>query len=164
MQALAWSNDRIFEWIKNQGIRSGIAIVLVEIVVDWAKFTFVTKFNRLEGQIFSTFKTVLCADLVFFRVRPDINPKNSGDTNHMFQFLDSTHAVTKKIGFVSLPLCCTVMHCMVQSIKGTQNSLHYLAIKLLFIWIFCFLGKILLSIVLFGHSAKRITAKSNKVD
>jgi hypothetical protein len=162
VQALSWSNtDQLSQWIKNQGFKSGLAILLVELVVDWFKFSFVTKFNRFEGKIFSVFKTNLCNDLLRFRSRSSENEKNSEmSSNRIFHYLDSTHIVSKRLGFVSLPLCCTFMHSMIQSIKGIKDPFYYLAIKIIFIWILSFLGKVLLSITLFGHSAKVIIKKT----
>ncbi|KAG6616230.1 uncharacterized protein IUM83_03557 [Phytophthora cinnamomi] len=74
----------------------GTAMVWVaEMVIDWLKHAFITKFNQLPPTMYSKFITILCRDLTGWK---------SEDT-----ILDHTHHVSKRLGLMSLPLACVVL-------------------------------------------------------
>ncbi|KAE8993031.1 hypothetical protein PR003_g20735 [Phytophthora rubi] len=74
----------------------GTAMVWVaEMLIDWLKHAFITKFNQLPPTMYSKFITILCRDLTGWK---------SEDT-----ILDHTHHVSKRLGLMSLPLACVVL-------------------------------------------------------
>ncbi|KAG3109332.1 hypothetical protein PI124_g11514 [Phytophthora idaei] len=74
----------------------GTAMVWVaEMVIDWLKHAFITKFNQIPPTMYSKFMTILCRDLTGWK---------SEDT-----ILDHTHHVSKRLGLMALPLACVVL-------------------------------------------------------
>ena len=65
-----------------------------EIMVDWIKHSFVTRFNELPYTIYFVYRRVLCGDLTS-RISKD-------------SFVDSSHLMNKRMGFVPDPLVALV--------------------------------------------------------
>ncbi|KAJ0396974.1 hypothetical protein P43SY_008636 [Pythium insidiosum] len=70
-------------------------VMLAEMVIDWLKHAFITKFNQIPPSVYSKFITILCRDLTGWRNEDTI--------------LDHTHHVSRRLGLVSLPLACVVL-------------------------------------------------------
>ncbi|CAH0514385.1 unnamed protein product [Peronospora belbahrii] len=68
---------------------------VAEMLIDWIKHAFITKFNQIPPTMYSKFITILCRDLTGWK---------SEDT-----ILDHTHHVSKRLGLMSLPLACVVL-------------------------------------------------------
>ncbi|DAZ93612.1 TPA: hypothetical protein N0F65_003662 [Lagenidium giganteum] len=80
-------------------IAYGTTMVMVaEMIIDWLKHAFITKFNQIPPTAYSKFITILCRDLTGWKNEDTI--------------LDHTHHVSRRLGLVSLPLACVVL-CMV---------------------------------------------------
>jgi hypothetical protein len=70
-------------------------VMVAEMLIDWLKHAFITKFNRLPPSLYSKFITILCRDLTGWKNEDTI--------------LDHTHHVSRRLGLVSLPLACVVL-------------------------------------------------------
>lgn len=70
-------------------------VVMAEMVIDWLKHAFITKFNQLSPTMYSKFLTILCRDLTGWKSEETI--------------LDHTHHVSKRLGLMALPLACVVL-------------------------------------------------------
>ena len=68
-----------------------LAIFACEVVVDYVKHAFISKFNRLHSDLYGTFRTILANDLLAVRAR-------------MGSSLDPTHSAVKRLGLATLPL------------------------------------------------------------
>lgn len=66
-----------------------------EVIVDWVKHAFVTKFNRIPHRVYHQFSLVICDDMA--RVKSHSMVRSIGGSG-----------VSKRIGFVSLPLAALV--------------------------------------------------------
>ena len=64
-----------------------------ECVVDWIKHAFITKFNKIPPSVYSEYSNHLCSKMI-----------GKGRTG----FLDSSHNISRAIGFVPFPLGCIV--------------------------------------------------------
>lgn len=73
-----------------------LAILACEVIVDYVKHSFISKFNRLHADLYSTFKAILSHDLVAVRAR-------------MSTSLDPTHTCVKRLGLATLPLAVVVI-------------------------------------------------------
>lgn len=80
-----------------------------EMVIDWLKHAFITKFNRLSPTLYSKFLTILCRDLTGWRNEDTI--------------LDHTHHVSRRLGLVSLPLACVVVRMVGKSLRDAPIQL-----------------------------------------
>jgi transmembrane anterior posterior transformation protein 1 len=70
-------------------------VMLAEMLIDWLKHAFITKFNQIPPSVYSKFITILCRDLTGWKNQDTI--------------LDHTHHVSRRLGLVSLPLACVVL-------------------------------------------------------
>ena len=68
-----------------------LAIFACEVLVDYVKHAFISKFNRLHSDLYGTFRTILANDLLAVRAR-------------MGSSLDPTHSAVKRLGLATLPL------------------------------------------------------------
>lgn len=158
------------QWIFRKGGQAVVAICLMEIIIDWAKYGFVTKFNNHSASIFSKYTTKLCKEYISIRVADESDRTNP---IHLFHLIDSSRSISNKLGFVSMPLCVLVIfsflilsqqflsqvsHSILQSLPNVlsfqrQHILHF--VNILLLWSAAIVVKITISIGIFGHSAKR---------
>lgn len=121
-------------------------IYACEVIVDWIKHAFVTKFNRIPYRVYRQFSLVICEDMVNSRKHSVI--RSIGGS-----------AVSKRVGFVSLPLAAL----MIRLTFAQTMTLPTPALAMLFISLL--LLKTALTIGLVGHAhrqLKSITARSSE--
>jgi len=70
---------------------SMLAILACEVLVDYVKHAFISKFNRLHSDLYQTFTAILAHDLLAVRARMPFS-------------LDPTHSGVKRLGLATLPL------------------------------------------------------------
>lgn len=113
-----------------------------ELLVDWIKHAFISKFNRINASVYVKFVSILCRDVTGCR-RDNAT-------------LDHTHHVSRRLGLVSLPLAAVVTRMMIKFVN--ISSIRYdtiyggLFIVLVFLSLVAF--KILTSMVLMIHGVK----------
>lgn len=113
-------------------------IYACEIIVDWIKHAFVTKFNRISPRIYRQFTLVICDDISRTRASQSVVRSIGGS------------GVSKRIGFVSLPLAALVVRMM-----GTEiMRLPWKGILLL--WLCLVAIKTALSLFLMGHAWRKV--------
>ncbi|RIB05025.1 eukaryotic membrane protein family-domain-containing protein [Gigaspora rosea] len=76
-----------------------IIVFASELMVDWLKHAFITKFNQIRPSIYDRYIDILSRDLVDGNVQKSENQK---------KFADSSLMVSRRIGFAALPLACLV--------------------------------------------------------
>ncbi|KAL7685356.1 putative Tapt1 family protein [Plasmopara halstedii] len=121
----------------------GTAMVLVaEMVIDWLKHAFITKFNQLPPTMYSKFITILCRDLTGWK---------SEDT-----ILDHTHHVSKRLGLMSLPLACVVIRMVSKALTDVPITFFSLSGSFVLIAFFLCLAalKAFLSLVLMIYACQ----------
>ncbi|KAF7727948.1 hypothetical protein EC973_006836 [Apophysomyces ossiformis] len=75
-----------------------VMVIASELVVDWLKHAFITKFNQIRPSIYSKYIDVLCKDLVMGSPSRLSGKKSA--------FVDQSPVVSRRIGFPVLPLAC----------------------------------------------------------
>ncbi|KAJ3326098.1 hypothetical protein HDU76_013018 [Blyttiomyces sp. JEL0837] len=108
-----------------------------EIMVDWLKHAFITKFNQIRPSIYRKFSDSLQRDLVGNTkkkvpvAKPGIAgvddssfhyPAESSDEKFRMTDLDRSPSVARRIGFVSLPLACLVLRIISQTIRMLRSD------------------------------------------
>lgn len=68
--------------------------LLAEVVCDWIKHSFITKFNFIPSKVYVEYTLILAGDV-------------SG-IGHEGVDIDPTHAVVKRLGFAQIPLVCVM--------------------------------------------------------
>lgn len=74
-----------------------IVVYSTEIGVDWIKHAFIVKFNSISPKVYNRYRESLCRDLI-----------GVGEVR------DRAVMVSKRIGFVSIPLACMVIRIAIQ--------------------------------------------------
>ncbi|KAI8072465.1 eukaryotic membrane protein family-domain-containing protein [Gongronella butleri] len=86
-----------------------LMVIASELIVDWLKHAFITKFNQIRPSIYDKYIDVLCRDLVVG------NPGRLSSTNKKKNaFIDQSPVVSRRIGFPALPLACMAIRMMQQ--------------------------------------------------
>ncbi|KAG0188112.1 hypothetical protein DFQ28_005366 [Apophysomyces sp. BC1034] len=91
-----------------------VMVVASELVVDWLKHAFITKFNQIRPSIYSKYIDVLCKDLVM-----GSPSRLSGKKNTL---VDQSPVVSRRIGFPVLPLVCLHIRMVQQLLPMIFNS------------------------------------------
>jgi len=76
-----------------------------EMFVDYLKHTFITKFNQIKPSVYTKYRDSLCKDFA--------GTKKFSDN----QILDRSGYVSRRIGFVTLPLACLTIRIIMQTLK-----------------------------------------------
>lgn len=87
------------EWVTQMLVMTGM-IFVSENLVDWIKHCFVTKFNHLTPDLYRKYQTIICSDIVASRAKHGA--------------FDHHYALSRRIGFVSMPLACLVVRVLGQ--------------------------------------------------
>jgi|GEM_PF-3408018 len=128
-------------------------IIACELMVDWLKHAFITKFNKIRPSCYENFLEALCRDFV-----PTREHKQSGPQ------VDPSQAVSHRIGLATLPLTCVILRFLwVLCPEGLQklNVPNALFFSLLFL---CALTtKSLLNISLRGFSCRTIITRESRI-
>jgi Eukaryotic membrane protein family len=80
-----------------------LIVLLSEMMVDWLKHAFITKFNHIRPAVYGRFIDVLCKDLVTDPASP------RGQSQSQQPFVDQSPTVSRRLGFAALPLACLVI-------------------------------------------------------
>ena len=92
----------------NQGqfmdyVRVCAIVWCAELLADWVKHSFITKFNILRAKVYVEYALLLAGDFT--------------GIGHEGVNLDHSHAVVKRIGFAQLPLVCVTLRLLREAAK-----------------------------------------------
>ncbi|KAL5631868.1 hypothetical protein ACGC1H_000042 [Rhizoctonia solani] len=90
-----------------------LTVLLSEIVVDWLKHAFITKFNHIRPSVYERYTDVLCRDLL---------ASGSGRSSHKNTYVDQSPLVARRLGLATLPLAVLVL------LIGSQSAELALAV------------------------------------
>jgi hypothetical protein len=112
LSTISWTSASKWLW---QALQLMVLLFTMELVVDWAKHAFITKFNRIRLDVYQQFATVLRVDLAATRVAglqatlPWPNRDSPiPSTEIVSALLEQSHNVCRRLGFVPMPLACIV--------------------------------------------------------
>ncbi|XP_062523321.1 transmembrane anterior posterior transformation protein 1 homolog [Corticium candelabrum] len=132
MAELDWNEDHLWTLIP---ILFGV--MASEFVVDWIKHAFILKFNNINSNVYKDFRRSLAKDVVIHR-------RNMAPG-------DQLDVVSRRIGFIPLPLGCLVTRVAVNSIH-ISGITGIALILIIYLCLVCF--KILISIILLGKACR----------
>ncbi|KAI8834713.1 eukaryotic membrane protein family-domain-containing protein [Chytridium lagenaria] len=92
-----------------------LAVLGTEIIVDWLKHAFITKFNQIPPTVYTKFYDSLCRDMANVKQRGEGLEGEIGLKKP--PPLDQSPAVARRIGFVSIPLACLVIRVAWQTFR-----------------------------------------------
>ncbi|XP_078488121.1 transmembrane anterior posterior transformation protein 1 homolog isoform X1 [Ciona intestinalis] len=91
MQQYSWNYEHFTEIIPNM-----LMLLSSECVVDWFKHAFVLKFNHIPIESYSEYRATLAYDVASSRHKDSIN--------------DHSDVVSRRLGFIPLPLAVLIFH------------------------------------------------------
>lgn len=116
-------------------------VFISELVVDWLKHAFITKFNHIHPDVYLRFMDTLSKDF---------------ESGHAETTLaDQSPAVSRRIGFSSLPLTCLLVRITMQTMKVTEVRLFDHFGWILLIVVVMFTVKIAVGIGLIAYTRRR---------
>uniref|UniRef100_A0A914VZ59 Uncharacterized protein n=2 Tax=Plectus sambesii TaxID=2011161 RepID=A0A914VZ59_9BILA len=134
MTAVSWKIDHFFEMVPDLAM-----VVLGELLVDWLKHAFITKFNEIPAEVYKDFTITIAYDVV-----------KSRDED---AFSDHSDQVSRRMGFIPIPLSILLIRIFTQSLSfSSRQGFVLLALA----WVALATLKILNSIVLLGKACKYI--------
>ncbi|WRT65422.1 uncharacterized protein IL334_002365 [Kwoniella shivajii] len=98
-------------------------VIVSEMVVDWLKHAFITKFNHVRASVYERFTDVLAKDVLLAGSSGNSRNRMRG-RNHQV-LLDQSPLVARRLGFASIPLACLVLRVSAQAIGMLSTSSHH---------------------------------------
>ncbi|KIJ49444.1 hypothetical protein M422DRAFT_27811 [Sphaerobolus stellatus SS14] len=159
-QSFGWSRRGHLVW----RIFSPVMTVLgSEILVDWLKHAFITKFNHIRPSVYERYIDVLCRDLASASPIGRRAPRKH-------TYVDQSPLVARRLGFSAMPMavlcgiigaqCLTLMHATHASDYGDSPIMHvmrnfkWVALGILF-WICFVVVKVMLGVQLLSYANRR---------
>ncbi|KDR75015.1 hypothetical protein GALMADRAFT_140571 [Galerina marginata CBS 339.88] len=146
-----------------------LSVMISEMLVDWLKHAFITKFNHIRPSVYERYIDVLCRDLV--------SMTSLGRTARKHSYVDQSPLVARRLGFASLPLAVLAILVGSQSIglmfsssadfaspwtwtiRSLSNAeiMHYMTWGIMgFIFWLCFVViKVIMGVNLVGYATRR---------
>ena len=90
-----------------------------ELLADWIKHSFISKFNFLPSKVYKEFALLLAGDFT--------------GIGHEGVNLDHSHAVVKRIGFAQIPLVCVMFRLVAEAVKYAQRNPYWQSTFALFL-------------------------------
>ncbi|KAJ8026085.1 Transmembrane anterior posterior transformation protein 1-like [Holothuria leucospilota] len=126
MNEFSWNVDHFWELLPDMGM-----VLFAEVIVDSTKHAFITKFNLLPAEVYSEYRASLAYDMIVSR-------KHNA-------FSDHSDLVSRRMGFIPLPLGCLVYRIVRQTVS-VEGSAAVVMFILAFLCLSVF--KIFISIIL----------------
>ncbi|RKP37087.1 eukaryotic membrane protein family-domain-containing protein, partial [Dimargaris cristalligena] len=109
--ALPFSFSPHWAWaILTRVLTPALLVYCSEMLADWTKHAFITKFNQVRPEVYGRYTDILCRDLVA------AEPSSRPPANQHRIRIERSLAVGNRMGLATLPLACIVIH----------NSIHIL--------------------------------------
>lgn len=120
-----------------------VAVFCSEVVVDWVKHAFITKFNKIKPSVYSGFSASLCHHMT--------------TRCQKGRMLDHNHAVSRRLGLLAMPLVCLTYRFVTMSLQKLSSSSvhawHSYSLGVV-LWLCLCLIKMLTSILLLGNACR----------
>ena len=115
-------------------------VIATEIIADWIKHAFITKFNFISSSVYHEYSLLLAGDVT--------------GIGHEGVNLNHSHAVVKRLGFAQIPLVAVMMRLMKEASKYRPFTWS----AVIGMWIFLAMAKSALQRVLQWQSLRRLQA------
>jgi len=114
-------------------------VMIVEFLVDWIKHAFITRFNEVPAEVYKNYTIFLAYDLA--------------QTKQKHAFSDHSDIVSRRMGFIPLPLGVVMIRVVGTAVRGHTQS-HMAIIFLAYLCLVTF--RVLASIVILGKACDLI--------
>ncbi|TGZ48142.1 protein TAPT1 homolog [Temnothorax longispinosus] len=149
MKEYAWHSDRLAVLLPDC-----VALLLAEVVVDWVKHAFITRFNELPSTVYRDYTVSLAYDMAKARRKK--------------AFTDPSDLVAQRMGFIPLPLGVAMARVLCTTLTPSARPANIILLLLAYLILVSF--RILNSLIILGKACdimsshprpdKDVTAKS----
>jgi len=142
---------------------SAMYVFVCELLVDWIKHAFITKFNRIHFSCYGNFLEAICRDIapVSSRKHPYATSQRLGERP-----VDATQAVAQRIGLATMPLTCVVLRFVYVNVPTELHENPFAlpnAVFLILCYLCLFALKTLLNIILKGHACEVLMRRERSI-
>ncbi|KAK8388183.1 hypothetical protein O3P69_020217 [Scylla paramamosain] len=134
MKEYAWKEERL--WIL---LPDCLLVCGTEILVDWLKHAFITRFNDIPADAYKDYTVLLASDLIMCKQK--------------YAYSDHSDLVARRMGFIPLPLGVVMYRILSQSIRLTSPA-SYLVLGVGFLCLLSF--RVLNGIIILGKACDLI--------
>lgn len=118
-------------------------ILLSEVLVDWLKHAFITKFNHIHPEVYVRFVDALAKDF-------------DHGCQETHTLVDQSPIVSRRIGFSAFPLTCLLIRILVQIVMASEWHIwHYLRLIMVIVPLL-FILKVILGMLLISYTRDRM--------
>ncbi|KAI1724016.1 eukaryotic membrane protein family domain-containing protein [Ditylenchus destructor] len=134
MTAVNWKIEHLIEMLPDLAM-----VIIAELLVDWLKHCFITKFNEISAEVYQDFTITLAFDVV--------------RSHEKHAFSDFSDQVSRRMGFIPIPISIMLIRVISQSIDFHTNI--YVVVFLM-IWFLLLAIKILTGVFLHGKAVDQV--------
>ncbi|CAG9537891.1 unnamed protein product [Cercopithifilaria johnstoni] len=134
MMAVNWKFEHFVEMLPDLAL-----VTIAEIIVDWLKHAFITKFNEIPAEVYQDFTITIAFDVI----------RSRGEK----AFSDYSDQVSRRMGFIPIPLTILLIRVITQTFDFTITS-----VQLIFCltWLLLLTLKIVNGIVVLGKACGHV--------
>ncbi|VBB25475.1 unnamed protein product [Acanthocheilonema viteae] len=134
MMAVNWKFEHFIEMLPDLAL-----VTIAEIIVDWLKHAFITKFNEIPAEVYQDFTITIAFDVV----------RSRGEK----AFSDYSDQVSRRMGFIPIPLTILLIRVVTQTFDFTVTS-----VQLVFCltWLLLLTLKIVNGIIVLGKACEHV--------
>lgn len=134
MVAVNWKFDHFMEMLPDL-----VLVMIAEVIVDWLKHAFITKFNEIPAEVYQDFTITIAFDVVRSRDKK--------------AFSDYSDQVSRRMGFIPIPLTIMLIRVLTQTFDFTTPLAQFI---FGLTWVFLLTLKILNGIVVLGKACEHV--------
>lgn len=135
MKEYAWRPDRLAVLLPDC-----ILLLVAEVLVDWVKHAFITRFNELRSTVYRDYTISLAYDMA--------------QTRQETAFSDPSDLVARRMGFIPLPLGVAIARVLCTTLTPTAKPANILLMILAYLILVTL--RILISLFMLGHACNLI--------
>ncbi|XP_012145845.1 protein TAPT1 homolog [Megachile rotundata] len=141
MKEYAWKAERLTVLLPDC-----IMLLLAEVLVDWVKHAFITRFNELRSTVYRGYTISLAYDMA--------------QTRQETAFSDPSDLVARRMGFIPLPLGVAIGRVLCTTITPAAKPANIILLLLAYLILIAL--RILISLVILGKACDLIASHSKE--
>ena len=153
----------------DQFLRNSAYMVCVELIVDWVKHSFITKFNQHPPELYEDYMDILSRDIAFstfvdllseHRGSPSrLTPTNKAPAPFVASrpLVDPTQAVARRVGLACIPISCVILRFLWVDLSVLVSSFSAEGLAIVVLSFLCLVAlKTLLNVLLLVRACSHL--------
>ncbi|MCP9264616.1 Protein TAPT1-like protein [Dirofilaria immitis] len=139
MMAVNWKCEHFVEMLPDLAL-----VIIAEVIVDWLKHAFITKFNEIPAEVYQDFTITIAFDVI----------RSRGEK----AFSDYSDQVSRRMGFIPIPLTIMLIRVITQTFDFTITSVQLVFFRAIpgITWLLLLSLKIVNGIVVLGKACGHV--------